>query len=391
MPYSLGGKEVYCGQMAVKLHQEGHQNHIIIHQPNTALKPIETHLAYKLHVLSPLQLFNKSLNWYNLRVNQDDFLADFVEKLKEIKPDKVVFHDQNGGASLSHLRMVKKYTTAMVSIVFHSPGQMCVNRLLLKNKTEFCITGLALNTCTNCKLVSLPGRANLFFKLLNKLPAFIWKAKHPQALVQHYISGVKEFYQNADQIYYHANWVKDLLLTNGVAKEKFTFLPLEEVLGFDLQPSSPKAVENRSYKIVLLGRPTYIKGFHLAINALLALPKNLNFEVHLLGKAWNETEYSLKLWNSIKEDTRFVKPIEIPNQEMNVYLSQFDLCIVPSVWPETGPISVLDALNAGVSVLGADLAGIREQSNKYGFKTFNWNDQEDLRKQLFEILTSHHS
>ena len=37
-----------------------------------------------------------------------------------------------------------------------------------------------------------------------------------------------------------------------------------------------------------------------------------------------------------------------------------DLCVIPSLWPETGPITVLDAFGAGLPVIGSRLGGIME-------------------------------
>jgi glycosyltransferase involved in cell wall biosynthesis len=43
-----------------------------------------------------------------------------------------------------------------------------------------------------------------------------------------------------------------------------------------------------------------------------------------------------------------------------------DAVIVPSLWPETGPYTVLEALWTGTPVVGSDRAGIRELINKWG-------------------------
>jgi glycosyltransferase involved in cell wall biosynthesis len=59
-------------------------------------------------------------------------------------------------------------------------------------------------------------------------------------------------------------------------------------------------------------------------------------------------------------DSRIVWHGRIPHSEQSNALSRLDVVVVPSVWIETGPLTVLEAFAAGVPVLGSDLSGINE-------------------------------
>lgn len=392
-PFSLGGKEVYCLNMMRRFSEEGHDNIVLIHHPTDDTANYWTEYeGFRIKVLPKINVENQKINWYSSLLNSRDELDLFEQFLKTENPDKVVFHDQNGGASLTHFRIAKRFEKLQIGLVFHSPGQMCVNRQLLKNLDSFCQIKLNASDCIKCKLRSLNGLSEAKASFLSKIPAahfkipFIQKYFYtPKFLSQVYINSVSEFYTGADQIYYHADWVKEHLLKNDVATEKLVYWSLTDVLKIDIKPVKKRV--NNVVQLALIGRPTWIKGFHLLVEAIEKLPKDLPIKIHVLGKGWDESDYGKELIKRIASDSRFLMPKEIENSKMKDYLEQIDLIVVPSIWPETGPISVLDALSAGVNVLGANLAGIKEQSQKYDFPTFEWNDAEDLRKKIVGFLT----
>ena len=41
-------------------------------------------------------------------------------------------------------------------------------------------------------------------------------------------------------------------------------------------------------------------------------------------------------------------------------MQYYDLAVVPSIWLETGPLTILEAFAAGIPAAGTDLGGIRE-------------------------------
>ena len=41
-------------------------------------------------------------------------------------------------------------------------------------------------------------------------------------------------------------------------------------------------------------------------------------------------------------------------------MQSYDLAVVPSIWFETGPLTILEAFAAGIPVAGTNLGGIKE-------------------------------
>ena len=50
-------------------------------------------------------------------------------------------------------------------------------------------------------------------------------------------------------------------------------------------------------------------------------------------------------------------------KELLKKLQDYDLAVVPSIWMETGPLTILEAFAAGLPVAGSNLGGIRELLN----------------------------
>lgn len=72
---------------------------------------------------------------------------------------------------------------------------------------------------------------------------------------------------------------------------------------------------------------------------------------------------------------------------LNPVLAQLDVCVVPSLCPEIGPLTLLEALAQGVPCICNDMAGlahlVREGSNGFLFRT---GDQDDLLRTLARCM-----
>jgi glycosyltransferase involved in cell wall biosynthesis len=135
-----------------------------------------------------------------------------------------------------------------------------------------------------------------------------------------------------------------------------------------------------------VGRCTDIKGVHLLVDAVMSLPVDTLIEVHFFGPYWDD-EYGLLLKKKIGHDKRFISPRLVAPENVVDELKSMDICVIPSLWPETGPLSLFDAFAAGIPVLGTRHAGIQEKTRE-GFDSilFNWNDVDDLKAKILMLL-----
>ena len=90
------------------------------------------------------------------------------------------------------------------------------------------------------------------------------------------------------------------------------------------------------------------------------LPKELPIKLDIYGPYWDNKEYSKNLLKNIKNDNRFRICGNLPQKELLIKLQNYDLALIPSIWMETGPLTLLEAFAAGIPVAGTDLGGIKE-------------------------------
>lgn len=312
----------------------------------------------------------------------------------DFAPDHVYVHDRGVSSGLSHILWLKQQGIS-ITFIYHSPGHSCPQRALLRNGRLPCDGELNLSRCTRCQYLDrgLPASVSSILAQLPILPYSadyykgVFKLLQRKALTQQYIATFQAWVNAVDQIQIHADWVKELLLRNGVPSEKIVFRPqprpklLTAALRSDKQAKFPYVDE---LQLVFLGRCNYIKGIHLLVEAVQSLPGHLPIKVHFLGPYWGEKAYGKSLLQKVAGDDRFTTPRLVPYDQVKEEIACYDLCVIPSLWPETGPLVMYDAWAAGVPVIGADLGGMREhiQEGVNGYM-FRWNDAKDLARVIF--------
>ncbi len=75
------------------------------------------------------------------------------------------------------------------------------------------------------------------------------------------------------------------------------------------------------------------------------------------------------------------------NEEIPRLLNQIDAVLVPSIWPENSPVSIMEALASGTPVLASDIGGIPEliQDGVHGY-LHTYNDVASLTKNIRRLI-----
>jgi glycosyltransferase involved in cell wall biosynthesis len=115
-------------------------------------------------------------------------------------------------------------------------------------------------------------------------------------------------------------------------------------------------------KVLYAGRLIDIKGVHILLEALTKyLPKE-KVSLLLIG-ANGPADYQERIRSMVEKDPRILL---IPTQQEPTVMAAIaaaDAVVVPSLWPETGPYAVLEALYMKKYIVGANRAGIAERLN----------------------------
>jgi glycosyltransferase involved in cell wall biosynthesis len=315
-----------------------------------------------------------------------DDLPGFNDTLSRYKPDLVHFHDLCAGASLSHLRACREAGIKTL-VTYHAPGSSCMQKGLIRANELPCDGKIIDHRCTACRY-RVKGVPKSLASILGGIGLPV--DKRGRLILRNsttsFHASFLEFFHNIDAIQVHANWVKELFLRNCIPEDKIHLIPmgghasLERSKWRQPDPEQP-------LKAVFVGRCVNIKGVHLLVDAVKSLPPGKRIEVHFLGPYWDDTPYGRRLQSLTQGDERFKPPRMVPPETIVEELSKMDVCIIPSIWPETGPLSLFDAFAAGVPVIGTNHAGIAERvRHDVNGLLFEWGNSAELAAQLNRVL-----
>jgi glycosyltransferase involved in cell wall biosynthesis len=374
-PASTGGKEVLVNQWIRHTSSAEVEHKILIHGPQANTYTYEGVEVIVLPWPQP-----RTHETYFSKIYSD--LSGFKEYLRVYQPDVVHFHDQNESGSLSHLRICKELQIKTI-VTYHSPGQSCMQRAQLFAGKSPCDARIDITRCTSCRY-QLKGVPSLFADVLGSihLPLVKKSKLNLRHSTQLFYESWKEFYQQVDQVHIYSRWLEKVLHTNGVQANKIMYT---EMGGHEGQESVSHAehLEGQPLRLVFIGRCTPVKGVHLLVDAVKKLPAGLAVEIHFFGPYFDNSEYGQMLKQKISGDARFVMPRLVPPAQVINELMKMDVCVIPSLWPETGPLTVFDAFAAGLPIIGTNHAGIAERvRDKVDGLLFNWGDANDLADKI---------
>ncbi|WP_333691911.1 glycosyltransferase family 4 protein [Chloroflexus sp.] len=126
------------------------------------------------------------------------------------------------------------------------------------------------------------------------------------------------------------------------------------------------------------------KGIHLLIMALKSLPRGEpTVELTIFGNTGQHPTYTRHLRQLIGDNPHIHLAGKFSHDQLPEVLSKVDVVVVPSLWYENSPLSILEAHAAGRPVITARLGGMAElvRDNVDGLH-FTPNDRRDLARQL---------
>lgn len=288
----------------------------------------------------------------------------FHALLNDFQPDLLHLHSLSESCGLAHVRAAKERGIPVV-VTVHAPGFTCMQGSLMHHRRTVCDGEIRDHRCTECRLVNggLPAPLAQLVAVQSGWPfsseqsgtlAHVLTARQ---LTRAFRLGWQELVGLVNGFHVLAEWSRQVLLRNGVSGES---LHLIRTAGPQALPPRPRQpMEDGVLRLVYWGRCAEVKGLHLVIEAIRALPRSLPIELSFYGPYWDGA-YGRAMQQRIAGDSRFKLMGTLAKEELLVRLQAYDLAVVPSIWLETGPLTVLEAFAAGLPVAGSDLGGIAE-------------------------------
>jgi GT2 family glycosyltransferase len=144
----------------------------------------------------------------------------------------------------------------------------------------------------------------------------------------------------------------------------------------------------RPLRLGFVGSLMASKAPHLVIEAMHRLPADA-ITLDIFG-GYSPYHGDDSYWDQLARwagDPRVRFHGAVPHERIREVLSAFDVLIVPSIWPETSPIVIREALSAGTPVVASRIGGIPEtvQDGVNGL-LFQPGDAADLQRAVSRLL-----
>ena len=149
-------------------------------------------------------------------------------------------------------------------------------------------------------------------------------------------------------------FARDRAVEWGVPADKVRVLPLGAVD----HASRPRRGGTRR-RLGYVGTMAPHKGVHVLLEAAAGLPDQ-EWTLDLFGNADLDPDYGTRLRALARGNPRIRLRGPIPPDEQDQMWDSLDLLVVPSLWWENSPLTVLESLAAGVPVVASRTGGVPE-------------------------------
>ena len=364
-PLKTGGTEIFIQQLINVQISLGDKYEVIwaCHKSNNSEQIKINNLDnYKIFLDAVVQ--NNRLNTFSYIVKE---IPGFHKLLKRFKPDIVHVHSLGRRTTINHIEAIKKFGAKLI-FSLHTPPCSCMGNLLNASH-EICKGDLIDSRCTFFRLKT-KGIPDLFAKLISYQNGWPFSANNRNLFsrlltsrkltTNMHISWINLMNQ-ADNIHVLSHWGKDMLINQKISSNKINLIRTAGPQKISKKKRLP--MEDGLLKLVFWGRCNPEKGLHIVIDAILILSKELPIKLDIYGPYWGDDDYSKNLINKIKFESRIKYLGNLDQKELLKKLQYYDLAVVPSIWLETGPLTILEAFAAGLPVAGTNLGGIKELLN----------------------------
>lgn len=190
-----------------------------------------------------------------------------------------------------------------------------------------------------------------------------------------------------DSVLAVSSFVQRKFIAMGVDRSKIARMNIGTSLaGVAPRRTRPSIGRRHPIRLAFMGYHNYYKGLHMLVDSLLLLDPQLRrrLEFHVLAKDLGDMTTRLR---SMQESLAgVVIHGEYRRHELPTLLENMDIGVVPSVWWDNGPQTVMEFLSCGIPVLGAEVGGIPDlvRHGENGW-LFRGNDREALTALLSQI------
>jgi len=358
-PNFIGGAELIAHYQAKHLQGQGYnvivftgdtreqgKRHSLRREDYEGLPVYRVHLTYEDYDPKFSNFSHKDIEGY------------FKTILKKFLPDIVHFHNLIGlSVGLIHIAKQQRIKTVLT---LHDHWGFCFKNTIIKNNNEICKD---FTQCTECMAV-IPDENNRNIPMRMRQDFIAMQLEDIDA----YISPS----QYLAEAYVHAGIPQEKMhiIWNGINVGKFSCIK--------------KVPDPDHIRFTFIGYFGKHKGIHILLDALQYIRTKEKIILNLIGDGELFNQYQNEVTDkNMQGIVKFWG--KISNIE-DAY-AKTDVLILPSIWPENQPVSITEAMAAGIPVIASNGGGIPEliEPGKTGF-FFEMGDARDLANKMDEFI-----
>lgn len=354
--YLKGGSETYYFELAKLLKEKGHQIAFFSMQnENNQKTDCKEYFVESIDLNSNNRL--KALNVIYSNRNRDKM----VEAIEDFNPD--IIHVNNFQRQLSS-SIIDAANKMNIPVVFtaHDEQPICPAITMLDSKNNICedcikgkyINCIKKNCIKNSKLKSVLG-----------------------AIEGYYYRNKKIYTKKIEAIITPSHFLKEKLIEDGIPQEKISVITnFIDINQYNLE------TKDDGYALYF-GRLSKEKG---TLNLIEAFSNLTCGKLYIAGEGEEKDNIEIMLREKKLENR--VKLLGLLNKEqMKEQIKNCKFVVVPSIWYENCPYSIIEALTIGKPVIGANIGGIPElvRNGENGF-TYEYNNVQELAKQMKKLF-----
>lgn len=354
--YLKGGSETYYFELGKLLKEHGHEVAYFSMENENNIKT-----NCKEYFVKETNMNSKDVT-KALKVIYSKENKKVMEKaLDEFKPDIVHVNNFQRQLTASVIDAAKERNIPVV-FTAHDVQAICPAILMLdseKNICEKCMGGKYIN-CIKKKCV----KNSTLKSILGAVEGKYYRCSKVYTKKIDFVLSPSKFYMNK-------------LIKDGIQKNKISYIHnFIDVESFNVK------TEDKGYALYF-GRLSREKGIINLINAFTKLEKGV---LYIAGDGPEKDEVKKVIKNNGLE--KRVKLLGFLNKnEMKEVIRKCKFVVVPSIWYENCPYSIIETLCIGKPVIGADIGGIPElvKNNENGF-IYKYDDIDELSFKMKELF-----
>ncbi|MDB5451808.1 MAG: glycosyl transferase family 1 [Caulobacteraceae bacterium] len=266
-----------------------------------------------------------------------------------------------------HLRAARKAGLKTVLTV-HTPASLCLRGTMMRFGQAACDGRVEAGACGPCWAHSrgaprwlAESLAHLPVPAIPGLPARARTALGAKDLVARRQDDLQAMIADADRVVAVCAWLRDALALNGTPADKLVLSRQGTSPAFVAAGAARRPRPGPPRRLLFLGRWDPVKGAEVVVRALLGAPElDLELTIHGIAAGPVEAAHRDKVAALAAGDRRIAIREAAPRDAIPDIMAEHDALVVPSTWMETGPLVVLEAMAAGLFVIGSDLGGVAE-------------------------------